>query len=56
MPLRQGGSNADVSYDIKELEGTGRPHNQSVAIALRVNGRAKKPGVKKEGGKIGVKK
>ncbi len=56
MPLRKSGSDADVSYDVKELMATGRPQRQAVAIALRVNDRPKKVGVKKPQGKVGVKK
>ena len=56
MPLRQSGSDQDVSYDVKELMATGRPQAQSVAIALRVNGKDRKVGVKKVKGEVGVKK
>ena len=45
MPLANSGSDADISADIKELMATGRPQTQAVAIAMRVNGRPKKPAV-----------
>ena len=45
MPLANSGSDADISADIKELMATGRPQKQAVAIAMRVNGRPKKPAV-----------
>lgn len=32
MPLKSGKKN--IGYNIKELESTGRPHKQAVAIAL----------------------
>ena len=34
MPLKNGKKN--IGYNIKELEATGRPHSQAVAIALKV--------------------
>lgn len=40
MPLKRGKSN--IGRNIKELESTGRPRKQSIAIALRVAGEAKK--------------
>lgn len=38
MPLRKGKSRAAISYNIKELKSSGRPHNQAVAIALSTAG------------------
>jgi hypothetical protein len=47
MPLRKGKKN--IGKNIKELESTGRPHDQSVAIALEVEyGKQRN---KKKGGK-----
>ena len=40
MPLLKGKDN--VGKNIKELESTGRPKKQAIAIALRVAGEAKK--------------
>lgn len=39
MPLLKGKKN--VGKNIKELESTGRPKNQSIAIALSVAGKSK---------------
>ena len=39
MPLLKGKKN--IGADIKELEATGRPRKQSIAIALRVAGTPK---------------
>lgn len=35
MPRKHGTSQAVVSYNISELEKTGRPHDQCVAIAMK---------------------
>ena len=42
MPLKKGSSSAALRYNIKELESSGRSHEQSVAIALSVSGKKKK--------------
>ena len=34
MPLKKGSSRSVVSSNISELERSGRPHKQSIAIAL----------------------
>lgn len=44
MPLYPGKKN--IGRNISELESTGRPHRQSLAIALKEAGEAKKPGSK----------
>ena len=41
MPLKKGKSH--IGENIRELMSTGRSEKQSVAIALRVAGKAKKP-------------
>lgn len=48
MPLQQGSSDHAVSANIKELMASGKRQNQAVAIAMRVAGRSKKPGVKSD--------
>lgn len=40
MPLAKGKDN--IGKNIKELKGTGRKHDQAVAIAMRVAGMPKK--------------
>ncbi len=47
MPLKKGSSQKTVSKNIKELQGSGRPHDVAVAIALNT---ARKY-MKKKGGK-----
>lgn len=42
MPLAKGSSQATVSKNIAELRNSGRPEAQSVAIAMRVAGKARK--------------
>jgi len=42
MPLKRGKSNRIVSYNIRELRRAGKPQKQSIAIALRSAGKAKK--------------
>lgn len=42
MPLRKGKSKAAIAYNIHELEASGRPHNQAVAIALNTAGYRRK--------------
>lgn len=42
MPLKKGCSQKVVGANIKELEASGRPKNQSIAIALSEAGKAKK--------------
>ena len=42
MPLKSGKSKSIVSKNISELRHSGRPQAQSVAIALRVAGKARK--------------
>ena len=46
MPLKTGSSEKSISSNIKELEKTGRPKDQAVAIAL--NGARKSKGGKKK--------
>lgn len=36
MPLNKSGSKESIGQNISELESTGRPHKQAVAIALDV--------------------
>lgn len=52
MPLKKG--EANIGSNIKELEGSGRPHKQAVAIAMRVAGKPKPVGLKKDGRPVGV--
>lgn len=40
MPVKKGKKN--IGKNIKELESTGRPHKQAVAIALSVSRKKKK--------------
>jgi len=42
MPLRKGKSRAVIARNIHELEASGRPHNQAVAIALSTAGYKKR--------------
>jgi hypothetical protein len=42
MPLKSGSSRKAVSANIKELRKSGRPQKQSIAIALRKAGLARK--------------
>ena len=39
MPLKKGKTKAAVSANIRELEQSGKPHKQAVAIALSVSRR-----------------
>lgn len=48
MPLAKGSSRQTISANIKELESTGRPQKQAVAIALHEAGKGK-PKKKKKG-------
>lgn len=41
MPLKRGKSQAVISKNIAELRHSGRPQNQSVAIAMREAGKEK---------------
>lgn len=41
MPLMKGKSKAAVSYNIAELRRSGRPQDQSVAIAMKEAGLSK---------------
>lgn len=52
MPLYKGKRN--IGKNINELEDTGRPKKQALAIALNVAGEANKPGNRMK--KIGVMK
>jgi len=47
MPLKKGSSSAALRYNIKELENSGRSHEQAVAIALNVSGKSNKKKQKK---------
>ena len=51
MPLKKGYSQKSIGYNIGELMDSGRPHNQSVAIALETARRVKKER-KAEGGLV----
>ena len=44
MPLHKGKSREAIAYNIRELEASGRPHNQAVAIALSTAGYKKRKG------------
>ena len=44
MPLLKGKSH--IGDNIKELEATGRPYKQALAISLKEAGEARKPGKK----------
>lgn len=44
VPLFKGKKN--IGRNIAELEGTGRPHKQAIAIALKEAGESRKPGYK----------
>jgi hypothetical protein len=48
MPLQQGDSQEAISGNIKELIGSGRPQRQAVAISMRVAGKPRPVGVKKD--------
>ncbi len=50
MPLKPGKEN--LGYNIKELSGTGRPHDQVLAIALKEAGMARPRKPKKKGTKL----
>lgn len=56
MPLMQGKGDEAVSANIKELVATGRPQAQAVAIAMRVAGKPRPVGVKKETREVRVRK
>ena len=47
MPLKKGRSRSVVSDNISELIKSGRDKDQSIAIALKKAGRAKKKGSKR---------
>ncbi len=42
MPLKKGKSNKVIGGNIKELEASGKPRKQSIAIALSEAGKSKK--------------
>jgi len=42
MPLKKGSSKNTLSDNIKELQASGYPHEQAVAIALSNAGKSKK--------------
>ena len=46
MPLIKGKSQSAISDNIRELRNSGRPEAQSIAIAMRVAGKARKPAKK----------
>lgn len=57
MPLDKSGSKASIGKNVKELQQSGRPHDQAVAIALDTARKAgAKIGARKSGKKVGVKK
>ncbi len=41
MPLKKGSGRKVIGENIKELENSGRPKNQSIAIALSEAGKSK---------------
>jgi len=43
MPLKQGSSRKVIGQNIAELERSGRPDRQAIAIALGVAGKSNKP-------------
>jgi hypothetical protein len=51
MPLKKGSSQKIVSENIKELMDSGKPQNQSVAIALDKAKKSKFKNIKKKLGK-----
>lgn len=44
MPLKRGSSQEVIAANIKELQRSGRPHRQAVAIALEEARKSKKKG------------
>lgn len=42
MPIAKGKSNKVVGKNIKELESSGRPAKQAIAIALKTAGKSRK--------------
>lgn len=45
MPLKEGSSNETVGKNISELEASGHPHKQAVAIALEKAGKSNKDAI-----------
>ncbi len=43
MPLKKGSSKKVISENISELRHSGRPQNQSIAIAMSEAGKSRKP-------------
>ena len=48
MPLKKGSSRSDIASNIKTELAAGKPRKQSIAIALRVAGKARKTKGKKK--------
>jgi hypothetical protein len=45
-PLKKGKSQKAISYNIAELEHSGRPRNQAIAISMRLAGKPRPKGKK----------
>lgn len=47
MPLKKGSSKKSIEYNVAELERSGHPVKQAIAIAMNVAGKSKKKKSKK---------
>jgi hypothetical protein len=56
MPLTKGNSEEVVSQNIQEMRAAGYPQDQAVAAAMRVAGRPRKVGIRREKKEVRVKK